>query len=188
MTQIKKVAAFILVCGLGIGFMAISEWHGGLIKAVEMRSGVVSELKTAMTEYANPEKPTHDDSPIYYTRMYQAQFKLDNQAIEAVFSKPMQIQNGDQLSISGYSIDSRFQVLAYLNRSSERLGSENWVALAIGALFFLGIALFLLNSTRVAIEAPISTIFLLGFVGIGFYMLYRALLIRQALQLLNVMQ
>lgn len=186
--QIKKVAAFILVCAIGIGFMAISEWHGGLIKAVEMRSGVVSELKTAVTEYVNPEKPTHDDSPIYYTRMYQAQFKLDNQAIEAVFSKPMQIQNGDQLRVSGYSNDAQFTVLAYWNQSSERRGSENWLALAIGGLFFLGIALFLLNSTRVEIEAPISTIFLLGFAGIGFYMLYKALLIRQALQLLNTLQ
>ncbi|MDP3620418.1 MAG: hypothetical protein Q8R65_00665, partial [Polynucleobacter sp.] len=84
--------------------------------------------------------------------------------------------------------DALFTVLAYWNQSSERRGSENWLALAIGGLFFLGIALFLLNSTRVEIEAPISTIFLLGFAGIGFYMLYKALLIRQALQLLNTLQ
>lgn len=168
--------------------MATDKWHGGLIKTVELRSGVVSELETTVAEYLNPEKPIHDDSPIYSTRMYQAQFKLDNQAIEAVFSKPIQIQNGDQLGVSGYLTAHRFHVLAYWNQTHPSRESESWQALAIGALLFLGIALFLLNSTLAISGAPISTLFLIGFMGLGFYMIYKALLIRQALQLLNTMQ
>lgn len=168
--------------------MAIGKLDGVLVKTIEKRSGIVSELGTAVIEYANPEKPTHDNSPIYYTRMHQAIFKLDGEAIEAVFSKPMQIQNGDKLSVAGYVSAPQFQVLAYWNQTNQSRGAEAWLALALGAVFFLAIALALLSSPLAVSGAPISTLFLLGFMGLGFYMIYRALLIRQAVNMLSTLQ
>lgn len=164
------------------------KWVSVLIKKIEVRSGIVSGLETELTEYVNPEKPTHDDSPIYFKRMYQAKFRLGNEAIKVVFSKPIQIQNGDQLRVTGYLSGSEFTVLAYWNQTKQSKDSENWAVLAIGALCFLGVALFLLNSNLAESGAFTSTVMLVGFIGLGIYMIYKALLIRQALQLLNAIQ
>jgi hypothetical protein len=148
-------------------------------------SGTVSNLNNELLEYVNPEKPTHDHSAVYYQRFFISKFNLGNQAIEAKFSTPMLVRDGDTVSVSGYPKGDRFQVLAYVNQTQQVSKHENWIILGLGALFFLAIALGLLNSELVAEGALVPKLFLIGFVGVAFYMGYRALLIREAISLLQ---
>jgi hypothetical protein len=156
-----------------------------LTSSVSNVSGTVSKLNNELLEYVNPEKPSHDHSSVYYQRFYVSNFNLGDQAIEAQFSTPMLIQDGDKVSVSGYPKGDRFQVLAYANQTQQVSKHENWIVLGLGALFFLGIATGLLNSELVAEGALVPKIFLLGFVGVAVYMGYRALLIREAIRLLQ---
>ena len=156
-----------------------------LTSSVSALSGTVSNLNHELLEYVNPEKPTHDHSSVYYQRFYISTFNLDDRAIEAKFSSPMVVTNGDRVTVSGYSKGNRFQVLAYANQTQQISQHENWIVLGLGALFFLAVALGLLNSELVAEGALVPKLFLLGFVGVAIYMGYRALLIREAISLLQ---
>ena len=156
-----------------------------LTSSVSAISGTVSNLNNELLEYVNPEKPTHDHSSVYYQRFFVSKFNLGNQAIEAKFSNPMIIRDGDTVSVSGYSKGDRFQVLAYVNQTQQVSKHENWIVLGLGALFFLAVAVGLLNSELVADGALVPKLFLLGFVGVAIYMGYRALLIREAISLLQ---
>ncbi|MGV0963861.1 MAG: hypothetical protein ACOYBT_08240 [Polynucleobacter sp.] len=156
-----------------------------LASSVSTISGTVSNLNNELLEYVNPEKPTHDHSSVYYQRFFVSKFNLDDRAIEARFSTPILIQDGDTVSVSGYPKSDRFQVLAYTNQTQQVSRHENWIVLGLGALFFLAIAVGLLNSELVAVGALVPKLFLLGFVGVAIYMGYRALLIREAISLLQ---
>ena len=156
-----------------------------LTSSVSTISGTVSNLNNELLEYVNPEKPTHDHSSVYYQRFFISKFNLGNQAIEAKFSTPMLVRDGDTVSVSGYPKGDRFQVLAYVNQTQQVSKHENWIVLGLGSLFFLAVALGLLNSELVAEGALVPKLFLIGFVGVAFYMGYRALLIREAISLLQ---
>jgi predicted ABC-type sugar transport system permease subunit len=156
-----------------------------LTSSVSAISGKVGNLNHELLEYVNPEKPTHDHSSVYYQRFFISTFNLDDRAIEAKFSTPMVVANGDLVTVSGYPKDNHFQVLAYANQTQQVSKHENWIVLGIGALFFLAVALGLLNSELVADGAVVPKLFLLGFVGVAIYMGYRALLIREAVSLLQ---
>jgi len=156
-----------------------------LTSSVSATSGTVSNLNNELLEYVNPEKPTHDHSSIYYQRFYISKFNLNNQAIEAKFSTPMVATNGDIVTVSGYPKDNHFQVLAYTNKTQRVSQHENWIILGLGAIFFLAVAIGLLNSELVVGGALVPKLFLLGFIGVSIYMGYRALLIRQAIALLQ---
>ena len=156
-----------------------------LTSSVSTISGTVSNLNQELLEYVNPEKPTHDHSSVYYKRFYISTFNVDDRAIEAKFSTPMVINNGDAITVSGYPKGDRFQVLAYANQTQQVSSHENWIVLGLGALFFLAVALGLLNSQLVSEGELAPKLFLLGFVGVAMYMGYRALLIREAVALLQ---
>jgi hypothetical protein len=156
-----------------------------LNNSVSTISGTVSNLNNELLEYVNPEKPTHDHSSAYYQRFFISTFNLDDRAIEAKFSTPMIVSNGDVIKVSGYQKGNGFQVLAYLNQTQQVSKHENWIILGLGALFFLAVALGLLNSELVADGAVVPKLFLIGFVGVAMYMGHRALLIREAISLLQ---
>ena len=156
-----------------------------LTSSVSRISGTVSELNNGLLEFVNPEKPTHDHSSVYYQRFFISTFNLDHHAVEAKFSTPMIVSNGDVVTVSGYPKGNGFQVLAYTNKTQQVSKNENWIVLGLGALFFLGVAVGLLNSELVAESALVPKLFLLGFVGVAVYMGYRALLIREAIRLLQ---
>ncbi len=156
-----------------------------LSSSVSTISGTVSNLQNELLEYVNPEKPTHDHSSVYYQRFFISTFNLDDRAIDAKFSTPMVVNNGDVITVSGYPKGNHFQVLAYANQTQQISSHENWIALGLGALFFLAVALGLLNSQLVAEGALVPKLFLVGFVGVAFHMGYRALLIREAVSLLQ---
>lgn len=153
--------------------------------SVNVISGKVSNLQNELLEYVNPEKPTHDHSSVYYQRFYISIFNLDDRTVEAKFSTPMVVSNGDTVRVSGYQKGNSFQVLAYTNITQQVSKHENWIILGLGALFFLAITLGLLNSELVVEGALVPKLFLLGFVAVSFYMGYRALLIREAISLLQ---
>ena len=153
--------------------------------SVSVISGNVSNLQNELLEYVNPEKPTHDHSSVYYQRFYISIFNLDDRTVEAKFSTPMVVSNGDAVTVSGYQKGDGFQVLAYNNKTQQVSKHENWIVQGLGALFFLAVALGLLNSELVAEGALVPKLFLLGFVAVSLYMGYRALLIREAISLLQ---
>ena len=148
-------------------------------------SGTASNLNNELLEFVNPEKPTHDHSSVYYKRFYVSKFNLGNQAIEATFSSPMKIQNGDIVTVAGQQKDNTFKVLAYQNQTQNVAHHENWIALFLGAIFFFAIAIGLLNSDLVLEGALIPKLFLFGFTLVAIYMGYRALLIREAIKLIS---
>ena len=156
-----------------------------LTSSVRAISGTVSNLNNELLEYVNPEKPTHDHSSVYYQRFFLSKFNLGDRAIEAKFSTPMVVSDGDAITVSGFQKGNGFQVLAYINQTQQVSKHENWVVLGLGALFFLAVAIGLLNSELVAEGALVPKLFLIGFVGVAVYMGYRALLIREAISLLQ---
>ena len=156
-----------------------------LSSSISTISGTVSNLNNELLEYVNPEKPTHDHSSVYYQRFFISKFNLGGKAIQAKFSSPMKIAEGDQITVSGYLKDDAFQVLAYNNQTQQVSSHENWIMLGLGALFFFAVAIGLLNSELVAEGALIPKLFLFGFTLIAIYMGYRTLLIREAVKLLS---
>jgi hypothetical protein len=152
---------------------------------VSLAKGVVSNLNNQVLEYVNHEKPTHDHSSVYYKRFYVSKFNLADHAIEATFSTPMKIQDGDIVAVAGQQKDMVFKVLAYQNQTQNITQHENWIALILGAIFFFAIAIGLLNSNLALNEAIIPRLFLFGFSLVGIYMGYRALLIREAIKLIG---
>ena len=180
---------FILFFGLlGALFMTVTKPNTSnsfFASSVGMLSGTVSNLNNELLEYVNPEKPTHDHSSQYYQRFYISKFNLGNQSIEAKFSSPMKIADGDTLMVSGYTKGNLFQVLAYNNQTQQLSGHENWLVSAVGALFFLAVAIGLLNSELLMEGALVPKLFLFGFTLVAIYMGYRALLIREAIKLIS---
>lgn len=148
-------------------------------------SGTVGELQSGLLEYVNPEKPNTDDASVYYQRFYVSIFNLDKDKIEAKFSSPLKIQNGDTVTVSGYYKNNRFEVLAYRNQTQQLMGAENWKVMALGAIFFIAIVIGLLSSKLTSEGTLIPRLFLLGFVVLAIYMGYRALLIRKAIGLVQ---
>jgi len=177
---------YILLFGLlGALLMSLCKPSSFLSSSISAISGTVSNLNNELLEYVNPEKPTHDHSSVYYKRFYISKFNLGDRAIEAKFSAPIKIADGDQITVSGYQKDSGFQVLAYENQTQQVSSHENWIALGLGAIFFFAVAVGLLNSELVIEGAIIPKLFLFGFTLVAIYMGYRALLIREAVKLLS---
>ena len=97
----------------------------------------------------------------------------------------MQIADGDQITVAGYQKGEAFQVLAYKNQTQQVSSNENWLVLGLGALFFFAVAVGLLNSELVIGGALIPKLFIFGFTLVAIYMGYRALLIREAINLIS---
>jgi uncharacterized protein YxeA len=170
---------------LGVLLMSFTKPHTWLFNSISAISGNVSNLHQETLEYVNTEKPTHDHSSIYYKRFYISQFNLDGKAIEAKFSAPMTINNGDSVQVAGYQQGESLQVLAYTNQTQQVNHHENWVVLGLGAIFFFAVAVGLLNSQLVLEGALVPKLFLIGFTLVAIYMGYRALLIREAIGLIS---
>ncbi len=165
--------------------MSTNKPNGFLSTSVSTVSGTVSNLNNELLEYVNSEKPTHDHSSVYYKRFFVSTFNLGNKAISASFSKPMTIADGDQIIVSGYMKNDALQVLAYNNQTQQVSHHENWIMLILGAIFFAAVAIGLLNSQLALDGAIIPKIFLFGFTLVAIYMVYRALLVREAIKLLS---
>ncbi|MBU3546774.1 hypothetical protein [Polynucleobacter sp. MWH-Jannik1A5] len=165
--------------------MSTSKPSSLLSSSISSITGTVSNLNNELLDYVNPEKPTHDHSSVYYKRFFISTFNLGDKGIEAKFSSPMKIADGDQITVAGYQKGEVLQVLAYHNQTQQFSSNENWIVLGLGALFFFAVAIGLLNSQLVAEEALIPKLFLFGFTVVAMYMGYRALLIRVAVKLLS---
>lgn len=186
MKRPARTILYILICSLmGVLLMSVTKPSTFLSTSISAVSGTVSNLNNSLLEYVNPEKPTHDHSSVYYKRFFVSQFNLGDKTIEAKFSTPMIIADGDSVIVSGYPKDNTFQVLAYTNQTQQVSKHENWIVLILGAIFFFAVAIGLLNSQLVIEGALIPKLFLFGFTLVGIYMGYRALLIREAIKLIS---
>jgi hypothetical protein len=182
---LQSLIYILVISLLGAVLMTITKPSNFLSSSISAISGTVSNLNNELLEYVNPEKPTHDHSSQYYKRFFISRFNLGDKAIEAKFSSPMKIAEGDQITVSGYQKDGAFQVLAYHNQTQQLSSNENWIVLCLGALFFFAVAIGLLNSDLVIEGAIIPKLFLFGFTLVAIYMGYRALLIREAVKILS---
>ncbi len=156
-----------------------------LFKSLIAISGTVSNLQTELLVYVNPEKPNTEDASAYYQRFYISIFDLDKHNIQAKFSSPIKMRDGDIVTVSGYYKNNHFEVLAYRNQTQQIMHAEKWVAMAFSSLFFLAVAIGLLISELALEDAIIPKLFLLGFGAVAIYMGYRALYIREAILLLQ---
>ncbi len=181
---LQSLLYILVISLLGVVLISINKPSSLLSSSISSISGTVSNLNNELLEYVNPEKPTHDHSSVYYKRFFISKFNLGDKAIEAKFSAPMQIADGDQITVAGYQKGESLQVLAYNNQTQQVSSNENWIILGLGALFFFAVAIGLLNSELVAEGALIPKLFLFGFTLVAIYMGYRALLIREAVKLL----
>ncbi len=181
---LQSLLYILVISLLGVVLISINKPSSLLSSSISSISGTVSNLNNELLEYVNPEKPTHDHSSVYYKRFFISKFNLGDKAIEAKFSAPMQIADGDQITVAGYQKGESLQVLAYNNQTQQVSSNENWIILGLGALFFFAVAIGLLNSQLVAEGALIPKLFLFGFTLVAIYMGYRALLIREAVKLL----
>lgn len=181
---LQSLLYILVISLLGVLLMSISKPSSLLSSSISSISGTVSNLNNELLEYVSPEKPTHDHSSVYYKRFFISKFNLGDKAIQATFSAPMQITDGDQITVAGYQKGESLQVLAYKNQTQQVSSNENWIILGLGALFFFAVAIGLLNSELVAEGALIPKLFLFGFTLVAIYMGYRALLIREAVKLL----
>lgn len=157
-----------------------------LMKTLERKSGLVSQLSEQTTEYVNPEKPNFDESNFYFTRIYTSRFFLDRDLMRAEFSEPIETRDGDHLMVAGYPGGSGgFTVLAYQNTTSGTRRHENWFAMMIGGLFITAIAIYLLFFAIIDSNTLVPRILLVGFIFLGLWMTLKGLLIQEALALLQ---
>ena len=182
---LQSLVYILIISLLGVLLMSTSKPSSLLSSSISSITGTVSNLNNELLEYVNPEKPTHDHSSVYYKRFFISTFNLGDKGIEAKFSSPMKIADGDQITVAGYQKGEVLQVLAYHNQTQQFSSNENWIVLGLGALFFFAVAIGLLNSQLVAEGALIPKLFLFGFTVVAMYMGYRALLIREAIKLLS---
>ena len=182
---LQSLVYILIISLLGVLLMSTSKPSSLLSSSISSITGTVSNLNNELLEYVNPEKPTHDHSSVYYKRFFISTFNLGDKSIEAKFSSPMKIADGDQITVAGYQKGEVLQVLAYHNQTQQFSSNENWIILGLGALFFFAVAIGLLNSQLVAEGALIPKLFLFGFTVVAMYMGYRALLIREAIKLLS---
>ncbi len=182
---LQSLVYILIISLLGVLLMSTSKPSSLLSSSISSITGTVSNLNNELLEYVNPEKPTHDHSSVYYKRFFISTFNLGDKSIEAKFSSPMKIADGDQMTVAGYQKGEVLQVLAYHNQTQKFSSNENWIVLGLGALFFFAVAIGLLNSQLVAEGALIPKLFLFGFTVVAMYMGYRALLIREAIKLLS---
>lgn len=148
-------------------------------------SGQVTGLQSKVEETID-----HDphDSLLRFApvrRVYVANFQLDGTPIEAKFQGPYKIAEGDRLTVSGYAqAGQSFDVVAYKNHTQTFTGSNNWLVACLVGLAFAIAAIFI----QMRLMSPSSTIgqvMMVVFVLTGLYIVYRGLLIREALALLE---
>jgi hypothetical protein len=148
-------------------------------------SGQVTGLQGEVKEYVDHDP--HDSllrfSPV--RRVYLAKFQLDGQSLEAKFQGPYRISEGDRITVSGFGEPNKvFEVVAYKNDTQNYRGSDNWIVACLVGLAFAIAALFI-QMKLMSPESVIGQVMMVVFVLTGLYIVYRGLLIREALELLQ---
>jgi hypothetical protein len=133
---LQSLVYILIISLLGVLLMSTSKPSSLLSSSISSITGTVSNLNNELLEYVNPEKPTHDHSSVYYKRFFISTFNLGDKSIEAKFSSPMKIADGDQITVAGYQKGEVRQALAYHNQTQQFSSNENWIILGLGALFF----------------------------------------------------
>jgi hypothetical protein len=148
-------------------------------------SGQVTGLQSQVKEYVD-----HDphDSLLRFTplrRVYLATFQLDGRPLEARFQGPYRIAEGDRITVSGFGLSGKaFEILAYRNHTQNYRGSDNWIVACLVGLAFAIAALFM-QMKLMSAESIIAQVMMVVFVLTGLYIVYRGLLIREAIELLK---
>lgn len=181
----------ILILGVFLlGIVLMYAIKASSLGGIELKtlSGQVTGLQSKVEETID-----HDphDSLLRFApvrRVYVANFQLDGTPIEAKFQGPYKIAEGDRLTVSGSAQAGQngqtFDVIAYKNHTQTFTGSNNWiVACLVGLAFAIG-AIFI-QMRLMSPESTIGQVMMVVFVLTGLYIVYRGLLIREALSLLE---
>lgn len=153
-------------------------------QTLEVKSGVVTHLQSQTVERYMDQGLDPHKRPDMKAYTYISKFSLNASPIVAMFNIQPEINEGDTLMVSGIQKEDFFEVLAYRNETKDITGSNPWKSSVIAAILFAlfaGVLYFFVLKQALLIEQ----ILLLGFIGLGLFLIARAYLIKEALQLLS---
>ena len=136
-------------------------------KKLSIHSGIVRGIEKNIEErdVINPQDPVSKKSTTY---TYVAKFDIDGTPIIAKFQEPYKIDEGDKLSDSGV----------------QYTGSNSWFLTSLAGIAFALFAGFIYFRL---VQDPqwYEQLTLLGFIGVGIFLVFRGLFIKEALELLS---
>lgn len=116
---------------------------------------------------------------------YVAQFRLGEKQINAEFPKSVMINNGDQISVCGEEKNGQLNVVSFKNYSQNLSQNSSvwWANILAGIVFFiLSIYVyFYVMKSPMLIEQVVVTAFTI----VSFYLIYRGLVVKQAIEMLE---
>lgn len=147
-------------------------------------SGIVEDFSESIEIHKEPNSNNH--STVAHVRTtYLAQFCIQEQQIVAEFPKSVMIKNGDQISVCGELKNGRLDVLSFKNHTQNlsQHSSIWWLNLLMGS-FFLLITFYIYFYV---IQSPqlIEQVFVMAFTFAGLYAIFRGLLIKKAIEMLE---
>ena len=152
-------------------------------KKLSIHSGIVRGIEKNIEErdVINPQDPVSKKSTTY---TYVAKFDLDGTPIIAKFQEPYKIDEGHKLSVSGVQTNEYFEVIAYRNETIQYTGSNSWWLTSLAGIAFAIFAGFIYFRL---VQDPqwYEQFVLLGFIGVGIFLVFRGLFIKEALELLS---
>jgi hypothetical protein len=172
---------FFLMLGVILNFINPQIFSG---KSLSVYSGIVENFQ--QTIEIRKDGDPHQQLIKENTRTtYVAQFRLGEKQINAEFPKEVMINNGDKISVCGEEINGKLNVLTFKNFSQNLSQNSSvwWANILAGIVFFiLSIYVyFYVMKSPMLIEQVVVTAFTI----VSFYLIYRGLVVKQAIEMLE---
>jgi hypothetical protein len=180
-TFVIVLILFFLMIGVIVNFINPQIFSG---KSLSVYSGIVENFQQTIEIRA--EGDPHLTLIKENTRTtYVAQFRLGEKQINAEFPKEVMINNGDQISVCGEEINGKLNVLTFKNFSQNLSQNSSvwWANILAGIVFFvLSVYIyFYVMKSPMLIELVVVTAFTL----VSFYLIYRGLVVKNAIEMLE---
>jgi len=175
------LSLFLLMLGVIVNFINPQIFSG---KSLSVYSGIVQNFQ--QTIEIRKDGDPHQQLIKENTRTtYIAQFRLEEKQINAEFPKEVLIKNGDQISVCGEEKNGKLNVLTFKNFSQNLTQNSSvwWANILAGIVFFiLGVYVyFYVMKSPMLIELVVIT----AFTMVSFYLIYRGLVVKQAIEMLE---
>jgi hypothetical protein len=180
-TFVIVLSLFFLMLGVIVNFINPQIISG---KSLSVYSGIVENFQQTIEirKDGNPHETLIKEN----TRtIYIAQFRLGEKQINAEFPKEVLIKNGDQISVCGEEKNGKLNVLTFKNFSQNlSQNSSVWWANILGGIVFFILSVyvyFYVMKSPMLIELVVIT----AFTMVSFYLIYRGLVVKKALDMLE---
>jgi hypothetical protein len=175
------LSLFLLMLGVIVNFINPQIFSG---KSLSVYSGIVENFQQTIEirKDGNPHETLMKEN----TRTtYIAQFRLGEKQINAEFPKEVLIKNGDQISVCGEEKNGKLNVLTFKNFSQNLSQNSSvwWANILAGIVFFIlsVYVYFYVMKSPMLIELVVIT----AFTMVSFYLIYRGLVVKQAIEMLE---